>query len=344
MATNTNSYTGKFFFVSGIQNGRTAFLGRAVDQPYEGYVTLEGKSVHFGNNGFFTLSPFTTLTRFPIQDPNVTIHQIANNPVFEEVKSLFERPITQISRTSYPLFYRWMETCLYNENNGSYFAGNNFGGNAFGTPNNPFFGFYDGFVSSANQFRRALFQAPQVHSTRELDKVTDLEGNLTIDIGKITNQIAIKFNQFVGRNSELSNFFESFQSFHFYNNSGNTNFGFNGFNGGYNNGALAISGWTFLMNRMQVAKHWARRKGDTALVRELNSLTKECINHLNEVILEHCSALDILIAEAFSQYGITTEIYGEMQPFNGYTSSTPSTSSWQSQGMYNTPMPTGAGY
>lgn len=337
MATN-NTYTGKFFFVSGIQNGRTAFLGRAVDQPYEGYVTLEGKSVNFGSNGFLTVTPFTTLTRFPLQDPNITIHQIANNPVFDEVKNLFERPITQISRTSYPLFFRWMETCLYNESQYAGF-GSNGNGNNFGTSSNPFFSFYEGFVSSANQFRRALFQSPQVHSTRELDKVTDLEGNLTIDIGKITNQIAVKFNQIVGRHSDLANFFESFQSFHFYNTSNGS-----GYTGSFNNGALAISGWTFLLNRMQMAKHWSRRKGDTALVRELNAITKEGINNLNEVILEHCSALDILIAEAFSQYGITAEIYGEMQPFNGYTSSGHTTQNWQNQGSYSSPMATSAGY
>lgn len=335
MATN-NNYTGKFFFVSGIQNGREAFLGRAVDQPYEGYLTLEGKSVHFGNNGFLTVPPFTTLTRFPIQDPHITIHQIANNPVFEEVKNLFERPITQISRTTYPLFYRWMETCLHRDPQpaGYYNFINNWNRNS--TTNNPFFSFYDGFVSSANQFRRALFQAPQVHSTRELDKVTDLEGNLTIDIGKITNQIAIKFNQIIGRHNEISTFFETFQSYHFYNNFNNTS--------GFNNGALAISGWTYLLNRMQIAKHWARRKGDTSLVRELNSITKEGINNLNEVILEHCSALDILIAEAFSQYGITAEIYGEMSPFHGYTSTGTQNESWDTQTSYAPPMVTSQGF
>ena len=135
-----------------------------------------------------------------------------------------------------------------------------------------------------------------------MDKITELEGDLTIEIGKITNEIAVKTNQLIHRDPELANYFEWVQ--------------------GHNlpmPPTNEIAGWLYLIQRLQIAKAWARRKGKTPLVRETNTLVKEGINRLNETILEHASSLDTLITETCSQYGIQFETFGEMSPFASYT-------------------------
>ena len=74
------------------------------------------------------------------------------------------------------------------------------------------------------------------------------------------------------------------------------------------------------------------------MVREINSFVREGIQNLNEVILEHASTLDTLIAETFSQYGIVAEIYGEMSPFMGYAN--PLAPIYEGQTWDNTPVST----
>lgn len=310
----TMTHTGKFVLVSGIHGGREVFLGRPIDQPFDNNITLEGKAISFTPQGVMLVRPFVTLCTFPTNNPNCSIQQILNNEAIQEATSIYSQSLTTLNRTSYPLMYRWIETAI----NGS--TTFNFGANGyspygtFGTNrtnnakggynawNNPFTSFYEGFATSAEQFRRALFQSPQVTSTRELDKLTELEGEITIEVGKITNQIAIKFNQTVSRTTELANYFEAIQGFGFHFSSTGT-----------------IGGWCYLMNRIQMAKNWARKTGKTALVRDINALTKEGINGLNEVILEHCGALDTLITETCTQYGIQFEFHGDMSPFANYT-------------------------
>ena len=80
-----------------------------------------------------------------------------------------------------------------------------------------------------------------------------------------------------------------------------------------------LGGWMHLIQRIEIAKNWARRMGTNPLVREINAITAEGISGLNEVILGHCSALDMLITETFSQHGITYEIHGMLSPFTSYT-------------------------
>ncbi len=299
----TKTYMGKLYFVSGISGGREAFLGKAIDEPYEGYLSLEGKTVSITPQGVMTIRPFATLINFPIRDPICTIQQIHLAEVRDEAKAVLESSIAQISAVTRPLLFSWMETCLVRDNViPTTWVTDIAMHNRLGIIN-PIFGFYEGFVFSAEQFRRALFETPQVNGTAELDKMTELEGDLTIEIGKITNQIAIKLNKLLTREKELTRYLAAVQSAE---------------------AALAapastiMGGWTLLIHRIQLAKNWARGIGNTALVREINLLTKEGINNLNETILEHCGSLDMLIAEAFAQYGITSEIYGDMSPFSGY--------------------------
>jgi hypothetical protein len=329
--TTLGTQIGKFVFVSGLNGGREVFFGRPIDDAYADTLTIEGKSITFTPQGFMVVKPFVTLCTFPTKSSNVQIQQIQNPEALHEANNLYNTSVTTVTRANYPLTYRWIESAV-NFGNNPYFAyGNGFNGtfgrtnnwsyNAF---NNPFSSFFEGFKTSAEQFRRALFQSPQVSSTRELDKLTELEGDLLIEIGKITNQVAVKFNQFVGRNTELAHYFESMQGFTIPLPTTNT-----------------MGGWCFLMNRLQIAKNWARRNGKTPLVREINTLTKDGFNGLNELILEHCSSLDTLITETFSQYGITFELHGEMSPFASYTA--PFSGAIENYDATNTPTYAGAG-
>jgi hypothetical protein len=308
--SNIGSHTGKYVFVSGINGGREVFFGRPIDEPYGDHITVEGKSISFTPQGFMVVRPFVTLCNFPTKNPNCQVQQITNQEAINEANNLFNLSVTTITRANYPLTYRWVETAIFNfanNTNFNYVGGTNYNRSFFNRnysaySNNPFTSFYEGFTNSAEQFRRALFQSPQVTSTRELDKLTELEGDLTIEVGKITNQVAVKFNQLISRNTELTNYFDSIHGFSIPFPTTST-----------------VGGWCYLMNRLQVAKNWARRNGKTPLVREINALTKDGINGLNEIILEHCSTLDTLITETFSQYGINFEIYGDLTPFTNYT-------------------------
>jgi hypothetical protein len=311
MATNNNNYTGKYVFVTGFAGGREVFLGRAIDEPFNGEVTLEGKPIGFTQQGFMVVRPFKTTMNFPIADPSFQIQFVTHQAAIDEINNIWKSSISQLSRSGFPLTYRWIEAAIRRDGfttaNANGFLGNFFNRNSWffsGTGNgfsNPFNSFYTGFTSSAEQFRRALFTSPQVNSTKEMDKITELEGDLTIDIGKITNEIAVKFNQMINRENELGGYFESIQGFNV-----------------PTSGTTQIGGWFYLINRLQIAKNWARRSGKTPFVREVNTLMKDGINRLNETILEHCGAHDTLITETCTQYGIQLEAFGEMSPFTSY--------------------------
>lgn len=303
---NTGQFTGKFVFVSGVNSGREVFVGRPIDEPFGDSITVEGKSISMNPQGFMIVRPFTTLCTFPTRNPIYPIQQISNPEALQEVTSLFNMPVTALTRASYPLVYRWIESAILDATVGAYgfpVAGgasmyrNGFARTGYNAWTNPFAAFLDGFQTSAEHFRRAMFLSPQISTTRELDKLTELEGDLVIEVGKITNQAATKLNQLVARNAELTRYFESI------------------------NGVVTpcatpttVGGWCYLMNRLQIAKNWARKSGKTPLVRELSSLTKEGVSALNETILEHSSSLDTLIAETCAQYGLAFETMGELSP------------------------------
>lgn len=309
MTPNTNTYTGKFIFVSGLSGGREVFLGRAIDEPFNEQLTIEGKPITFGANGHLIIRPFVTRTNFATGDPNFQIQVITSPEVTKEITGIFNNSINTITRWNHPLTYRWIESSMCTTTWSTGFntpAGFNsrtsFGWNTFQPQNNPFTTFFFGFQNSVEQFRRALFTSPQVNTTTEMDKVTELEGNLAIGFGKVTNEIATKFNALAGRETELTNYFEWVQAH----------------NMPYTTTTNFMTGWTFLNHRLQIAKSWAKRNGKAPFVREINNLYKEAIKTLNEIVLDHCSTLDTLITETCSQYGIPFEVFGEMSPFGEF--------------------------
>ena len=65
----------------------------------------------------------------------------------------------------------------------------------------------------------------------------------------------------------------------------------------------------------RVERRGRRVRGDrganTALVRELNGLTRDGFQRLSDQILEHEAALDSLVSETLGHYGIQAELLGD---------------------------------
>jgi hypothetical protein len=306
---------GKVYLVSGLSGGREVFLGKAIDESSEERLTLEGKVISFAPQGFLVARPFLTNATFYLKDVQHTIQHVSHPKAGEEAIQILNLSLASVSRFAFPLLYRWIESaCITAFAFQPTILANGLPAvppagilpterHGFGYVH-PFHGLHQGFLNTAEQFRRALFHSRQVSSTRELDRLAELEGNLAIEIGKVANQVAVKFHQLATKENELFEYLETFQ-------------GFEPFLG---NVRHSMAGWLFLFERLHSAKAWARRAGVVALVRDLNALIKDGIFGLNEVILDHCNTLDTLIAETFSQYGISYEIHGELSPFTSFAS------------------------
>jgi len=290
---------GKLFFVSGLTGGREVFLGKAVDEPFQEHLTLEGKVLSTTPDGRMVVRPFQTTVNFALHEAGYSVQHISNAAAHEEALKLLELAATHVSRTAYPYVFRWVETAV--QPSAHELANEPALRTSAPQGADPFQGLYQSFRSTAEEFRRVLFQSHQIETTREVDRVTELEGDLLIEIGKITNQAAIKFNQILARERGLSAYFEAIQV------------------AGLPLGVAqhSMSGWPFLFERVQIAKNWARRNGKAPLVRNVNALLKDGLFGLNEVILEHSNSLDTLITETFGQYGITHELAGESAPSRG---------------------------
>jgi hypothetical protein len=301
--SNTTSFprnaAGKLFFVSGLTGGREVFLGKAVDEPFQEHLTLEGKVLSATPDGRMVVRPFQTTVNFALHEAGYSVQHITNAAAHEEASKLLELAATHVSRTAYPYVFRWVEAAVQQVAPG---PANESAGQAL-VPHgaDPFLGLYQGFRSTAEEFRRVLFQSHQIETTSELDRVTELEGDLLIEIGKITNQAAVKFNQILVRDRGLSSYFAAIMV------------------SGLPLGGAghSMSGWPFLFERVQIAKVWARRNGKAALVRDVNTIIKDGLFGLSEVILEHSNSLDTLITETFGQYGITDELVVKPEPSRG---------------------------
>ena len=206
-----NSYVGNMYLISGLADGREVFLGKAVDEPLQELLTLEGKSISLSPHGALVVRPFATLMNFPLNDPRHPYQQITDTVALAEATNVLNAAAIQIHASAYPLLSRWIasaitvEAHLWNGTNGLPQAA---------PVMNPLFSLNEGFRSSAEQFRRALFLSPQITSAHEMDKLTELEGDLTIEIGKLSNQVAIKLNQILGREQQLAQYLNTVECTH----------------------------------------------------------------------------------------------------------------------------------
>ena len=298
----TQTFAGKYVLVSGILEGREVFLGKAIDEPFSDQLTVEGKGLALSSQGYLTAKPFVTMCNFPIRDVDCQIQQITTPEVQAECDKILTMSVVHLNRAAFPMIFRWVESSIRREAFPARTLYGFYNGRNEATAANPFSAFQDGFFTTAEQFHRILFQSPQVSSTRELDRLSELKGDFIIEVSKVTNQIAVKFNQAIASETELVRHFDLLEG-----------------PGMHIPPTHTLASWTYLINRFEIAKNWARRNNKTELVREINTLVKEGLTRVNEVILDRCTALDTLVAEACSQHGISLETFGEMSPFAGLT-------------------------
>ena len=279
--------TGKLFLVPGLHGGREVFLGRALGEPRDGVLGLEGRVLSMTPGGQMIVRPFSTTLNASLWENSTPVQYLSDARAAEEAAGLLELSATHVSRSSYPSIVRWVESAVHSIESEPH--------RALGELRaiEPSTGLQLEFLATAEELRRVLLRARRVESTRELDHVVELEGNLSIEVGKITNRTAVRLHEILGRERELAHHVEMLQD------------------DGPTDVRGATGGWPLLFQLLQTSKTWARRQGKAELVRALNTLIRDAVHGLDEVVLEHQNVLDTLITEAFGQYGLAEELVGE---------------------------------
>ena len=283
-----SSFHDQLFLVSGLSEGAGVFVGRARAEPCDEQLTLEGKLVHVSAEGHVLVQPFASLVRFFLLDATYTVHHVGEAHVSGEISNLLEGRESVVSPGSQPFLHRWFLATCRRPAALSEVAERGF--------QHPAYFFFEQFVVGAERFRRALYRSSQVSSVRELDKVSELEGNLLVEVGKVASRVAVKLNQLVGKEPELEKQLDAFY-------------------GDELDPRPAIGGFAYLVERLQFVKDFARRTGRVSIVREINVFLKDSFFGLNEVVMEHKNSLDTLMTEMFNQYGITFDEEAVGRPF-----------------------------
>ncbi len=267
---------GRLFLVTGITSGREVFLGKALSEPEEGRITLEGRSIGRSASGELALRPFATRVSFTTFDPDVTLHHVFERDVLAEGLELLRCKEEVLAAPSHPLFHRWIDASI---------PGLDAGFEIDLAPSDAPDDLYGTFRTSLEGCRRLLYAAPQVGSTRELDRLAELEGDLVIELGKSANGIAVQLHEVLETRPDLGRFLASCPE-------------------PRESWPTPLGPWQRLSRRLQQAKQWALRRGDVDLVRTVNALVREGTLGTDGILLEHVSALDALTTEAFDHYGI----------------------------------------
>ena len=284
------------YLVTCASGGREVFLGTAVGAADEGRLTLEGKLLSITPDGRLVVRPFPTTITVSQAEEGASVHRVTTPAVLEEASRLLELTATHLHQGASPRVYAWVEAALEpSRTNGARDTEPPLSGGRSATQpvggTEPLSTFFQAFFATSEEFRRVLYRTRQVESTRELDQVSDLEGDLLIEIGKSTNLAAVKLNRILQRERSLAAHLEAFRS-----------------TAGSGLPANSMCGWPGLYERLVTSKCWARRFGKTDLVRAINLLLKDVVFALNEVVLDHSNALDTLITETLGQYGIVSDL------------------------------------
>ena len=268
---------GALYLIAERSQGREFFLGRATGESDANRLSLEGKALLPDGTGEMTIQPFATRADYRLDDSNYRIQRVDHPDAVDEVTRVLTLAIAGITRESFPLLSRW-------------FAGspNEFSNSKQPSSTAPFQHILTEFRECTFRLRRALILSPQVTATQELDQLVELEGDLTIEVGKITAKIVTELNLMLESENGLA---------HFLRRVGDT--------GGASRGRSdELAGWQLSAGRLTAAKNWAVAGAETELVRTLSALIQEGNTRIGQVLLEHQAALDTLASEAFGRYGI----------------------------------------
>ncbi len=284
--------TTRWVYVTGLADGREVFVGRTGDDlATSSRITVEGKAIAWGPERALLAQPFATSRTFSTTDGAHAVHVVTDDDAVRELDGICRTPTHVLGRTTHPRTWRWIESA----------TGNAGGAHAESSLTH---GIWNGFTATAARFRAALFASPGITTTRELDSLTEIEGQAAIELGRAANHAAVRFQALTARFGDLTAFLDAVH-------------------GGRASGG-APGGWSDLFARADAAKAWARRNGSTSLVRDLNRWIRDGIDAWNGIVLDACAELDTLITETFNQHGITSELYGDLSPFTGWTGASPS--------------------
>ena len=150
------------------------------------------------------------------------------------------------------------------------------------------------FRRGAGELRQQLFgfhgEASALGAgTRELDRLVELEGDLSIELGKLTHRALAAFRAEVYAQPALAEELARPRA------TGAAGDGRAAASEDVEAGSLA--GWSRLRLSIEHAVAWARRAGDAGLVRTLHRLHKEAVCVATELLLDHQNALDVLAAQ-----------------------------------------------
>ncbi len=273
----SNSHViGALFLIAERSQGKEFFLGRATGESDANRLSLEGKALLPDGTGEMTVQPFATRSDYRLDDSNYRIQRVDHPDAVDEVTRILTLAIAEVSRATFPLLSRW-------------FQGSS--NDLIGAPERsaaPFQHILVEFRASASRMRRALILSPQVTSPQELDRLVELEGDLVIEVGKVTSKVVTELNRMLENENGLS---------HFLHRVGDAS-------GPSSHHSEELSGWQLVSGRLSAAKNWAIAGAETDVVRQLSALIHEGTTAIGQVLLEHQGALDTLASEAFGRYGI----------------------------------------
>ncbi len=282
---------GQLFLVTGPGGGREVFLGSALGDDVGDRLRLEGKVLSMTPHGRLVVRPFPTTVTVRESDPSTTLHRLTDPQVVTEARSLLALAATHVNRGAVPNVHAWVSAALQSSSGAPTADPGPATRGEVAHEGEPFQTLYESLLATTEEFRRVLFRTRGVESTRELDRATELEGDLLIEVGRVANQVAVKLNATGRRVPALAAHLEAF-----------------GASGSDLGRRPSMAGWPDAFERVRIAKDWARRGGRAELVRELNTLIKDAVFAVHEVILDHGNALDTLITETFGQYGVRAEL------------------------------------
>ena len=267
------------------------FLGRRSPAPAEacvgGALELQGKVLSLRPGGGLAVRPFHTRVVLAPEEEGVVVLALGSQRARQEAERVLRGGETVLSRDAVPHLARWVAAALESAEAERARAGGGEAGELAARADGAAFPtLLASFVTTAQEFRRALFQARQVESQRELDQVVELEGNLWIELGRVTNRAAVRLNGLLQRERDLAAHLEELARL-----GSGVEIGTSG-------------GWPFFEERLEAAKSWARSRGRRDVLEELHAILRDGAQGVGDVLLDHAQVLDTLIADTFAQYGV----------------------------------------
>ena len=268
------------YLVPGLAGGREFFLGEPVDGAARS--CLAGKVVSLTDDGRIVIRPHRTTLMVDTIVGGREAHRLDDRVIQEEARALLESSATHIPEEAVPRLRRWLDAARAGRESqerertlGIEIA-----------PTDSVAERHAAFRSNARAIRRLLLATPHLHSGRELDRITELEADLLLELGKVVNRLSWRWNELISGVPELRARAEDETT------------------GAEPVRDASSGGWRELWAALQESLAWARARGRAELLADLNSLLREGLITSHGILSDHAAALDGLIAESLAEYGI----------------------------------------